>query len=72
LDFTPRLPAELSRVEFQVRYRDQLLAVHLGADRLRVCASPGDAAPVLVRVGAEKVLLRAGQEYEFLRGGPPG
>lgn len=69
LDFTPRLPAELSRVEFQVRYRDQLLSVHLGADRLRVCASPGDAAPVLVRVGAEKVLLRAGQEYEFLRGG---
>ena len=68
LDFTPRLPAELSRVEFQVRYRDQLLAVHLGTDRLRVSAAPGDAAPVLVRVGGEKVLLRAGQEHEFLPG----
>jgi trehalose/maltose hydrolase-like predicted phosphorylase len=67
LDFTPRLPAELSRVEFQVRYRDQLLAVHLGPDRLRVSAAPGDAAPVLVRVGGEKVLLRAGQEHEFRR-----
>ena len=73
LDFTPRLPAELSRVEFQVRYRDQLLAVHLGTDRLRVSAAPGDAAPVLVRVGVEKVLLRAGQEHEFRRAaGPPG
>jgi trehalose/maltose hydrolase-like predicted phosphorylase len=71
LDFTPRLPAELSRVEFQVRYRDQLLAVRLGTDRLRVAAAPGDAPPVLVRVGAEKVLLRAGQEHEFLRGGAP-
>ncbi len=71
LDFTPRLPAELSRVEFQVRYRDQMLAVHLGRDRLRVAAAPGDAPPVLVRVGAEKVLLRAGQEHEFLRGGGP-
>ncbi|MEY9774903.1 HAD family hydrolase [Arthrobacter sp. MW3 TE3886] len=73
LDFTPRLPAELSRVEFQVRYRDQLLAVHLGPDRLRVSAAPGDASPVLVRVGVEKVLLRAGQEHEFRRdAGTPG
>ncbi|PVZ60320.1 HAD family hydrolase [Arthrobacter sp. H-02-3] len=73
LDFTPRLPAELHRVEFQVRYRDQLLAVHLGPDRLRVSAAPGDAAPVLVRVGAEKVLIRAGREHEFLRAaGPSG
>ena len=67
LDFTPRLPAELRRVEFQVRYRDQLLAVHLGPGRLRVSAAPGDASPVLVRVGTERVLLRAGQEHEFLR-----
>ena len=71
LDFTPRLPAELSRVEFQVRYRDQLLAVHLGTDQLRVSAAPGDAAPVLVRVGVEKVLLRAGQEHEFRRAAGP-
>lgn len=68
LDFTPRLPAELRRVDFQVRYRDQLLAVHLETDRLRVSAAPGDASPVLVRVGTERVLLRAGQEHEFLRG----
>jgi HAD superfamily hydrolase (TIGR01509 family) len=67
LDFTPRLPAELRRVEFQVRYRDQLLAVHLETDRLMVSAAPGDAAPVLVRVGPRKVLLRAGEQHEFLR-----
>ncbi len=34
LDFAPRLPAELSRVDFRVRYRDQMLAVHLERDRL--------------------------------------
>lgn len=67
LDFAPRLPAELSRVDFQVRYRDQMLAVHLERDRLRVSAAPGDAAPVLVRVGTQRVLLQAGQEHEFLR-----
>lgn len=69
LHFTPRLPAELRRVDFQVRYRDQLLAVHLETDRLVVSAAPGDAAPVLVRVGTRKVLLRAGEEHEFLRTG---
>ena len=67
LDFAPRLPAELSRVDFQVRYRDQMLAVHLERDRLRVSAAPGDAAPVLVRVGTQRVLLQAGQDHEFLR-----
>ena len=67
LDFTPRLPAELRRVAFQVRYRDQLLAVHLETDRLLVSAAPGDAAPVLVRVGTRKVLLRAGEQHEFRR-----
>lgn len=67
LDFTPRLPAELRRVDFQVRYRDQLLAVHLETDRLLVSAAPGDAAPVLVRVGTRKVLLRAGEQHEFRR-----
>jgi trehalose/maltose hydrolase-like predicted phosphorylase len=67
LDFAPRLPAELSRVDFQVRYRDQMLAVHLEQDSLRVSAAPGDAGPVLVRVGARHVLLRAGQDHVFLR-----
>ena len=69
LDFTPRLPAELRRVDFQVRYRDQLLAVHLETDRLLVSAALGDAAPVLVRVGARQVLLRAGEKHEFRRAG---
>jgi trehalose/maltose hydrolase-like predicted phosphorylase len=65
LDFSPRLPAELGRVTFNVRYRDQLLAVYLEEDRLRVSATPGDASPVLVRLGAHHVLLRAGHDHEF-------
>ncbi|QDY89483.1 HAD family hydrolase [Arthrobacter sp. UKPF54-2] len=69
LDFAPRLPAELRGVDFQVRYRDQLLAVHLETDRLLVSAAPGDAAPVLVRVGARQVLIRAGEKHEFRRAG---
>ncbi len=71
LDFTPRLPAELREVIFQVRYRDQLLSVHLETDLLRVSAAPGDASPVLVRVGTEQALLRAGQEHDFQYGGKP-
>jgi trehalose/maltose hydrolase-like predicted phosphorylase/beta-phosphoglucomutase-like phosphatase (HAD superfamily) len=71
LDFMPRLPVELRRVNFQVRYRDQLLSVQLAPDRLLVSAAPGDAAPVLVRVGPQKVLLRAGEQHEFLRPAPP-
>ena len=67
LDFAPRLPVELSRVHFQVRYRDQMLTVQLRRDRLSVSAAPGDAAPVLVRVGSQRVLLKAGQEHVFLR-----
>ncbi|HET8879088.1 MAG TPA: glycosyl hydrolase family 65 protein, partial [Arthrobacter sp.] len=70
LTFTPRLPAELRRVSFQVRYRDQLLAVHLETERLLVAAAPGDAAPVLVRVGPQEVLLRAGEQHEFRAAGP--
>ncbi|RNL49853.1 HAD family hydrolase [Arthrobacter oryzae] len=65
LHFTPRLPAQLHEVVFQVRYRDQLLSVRLETGRLQVSAAPGDADPVLVRVGAEQALLRAGQEHEF-------
>jgi trehalose/maltose hydrolase-like predicted phosphorylase len=65
LDFSPRLPAELGRVTFNVRYRDQLLAVHLEKGRLLVSADPGDASPVLVRLGTQHVLLHAGQDHEF-------
>ncbi|MFC8409868.1 HAD family hydrolase [Arthrobacter sp. NPDC057259] len=65
LTFTPRLPVELRRLGFKVRYRDQLLAVHLEPGRLAVTAAPGDAAPVLVRVGQQEVFLQAGQRHEF-------
>jgi len=71
LQFTPRLPAELRRVKFQVRYRDQLLTVRLEPGRLVVSAAPGDAAPVLVRVGSREAWLRAGGQHEFLRPRPP-
>lgn len=65
LNFSPRLPVELRRITFDVRYRDQLLAVHLEKGSLRVSAAPGDASPVLVRLGSEQVLLQAGQDHEF-------
>jgi beta-phosphoglucomutase family hydrolase len=65
LDFSPRLPVELPTVRFHVRYRDQLLAIDLQTERLRVSAAPGDASPVLVRLGGAEVLLHAGQDHEF-------
>lgn len=68
LVFSPSLPKELRKVTFNVRYRDQLLAVSLEKDRLRVAATPGDASPVLVRLGNQQVLLHAGQDHEFRLG----
>ena len=63
--FAPMLPKVLSRVGFRIRYRDQLLEVGLEHGMLSVTAAPGDAAPVLVRVGFEEALIAAGEHRQF-------
>ena len=63
--FAPKLPKVLGSVFFRIRYRDQLLDVHLEHGRLGVTAASGDAAPVLVRVGSEEAMIAAGEHRQF-------
>ena len=49
------------------RTRDLRGGVHVQRAGLLDPAPPGQAAPVLVRVGTRKVLLRAGEQHEFRR-----
>lgn len=63
--FAPKLPKVLGRVFFRIRYRDQLLQVHLEHGTLTVTAAPGDAAPVLVRVGSEEAMIAPGGHRQF-------
>jgi HAD superfamily hydrolase (TIGR01509 family) len=65
LVFSPRMPAELRHVSFQVRYRDQLLDISLGHAALRVTAAPGEAAPVTIRVGDRTAHIAVGQSVRF-------
>ncbi|MBT1002414.1 HAD-IA family hydrolase [Paenarthrobacter sp. DKR-5] len=71
LVFTPRMPAGLRGVSFQLRYRDQLLDVTLEHGRLRITAAPGTAAPVRVRVGPAEARIGPGEEHDFELPGPP-
>ncbi|MDR6622702.1 beta-phosphoglucomutase family hydrolase [Sinomonas atrocyanea] len=65
LVFAPRLPREVRSVSFRVRYRDQLLEVHLTHAALEVASAPGDAAPVRLRANAEEALLHPGTSHRF-------
>ena len=65
LVFTPRLPAELRHVSFQVRYRGHLLDVSLDHSALTVTAAPGQTPPVAIRVGDETARVSAGQSITF-------
>ncbi len=66
--FAPKMPRGIRTVAFQVRYRDQLLAVRLEHGMLTVAAAPGDAAPVSLQVGSSRVLLSAGETRKFALG----
>jgi trehalose/maltose hydrolase-like predicted phosphorylase len=63
--FGPKLPKVLGRVFCRIRYRDQLLNVHLEHGRLGLTAASGDAAPVLVRVGSEEAMITADGHRHF-------
>lgn len=67
LVFSPRMPREVGRLFFRVRYRDQLLDIVLEPGKLLVTAAPGGAQPVSLRAGSEAVLLGPGETwlYEF-------
>ncbi len=65
LRFSPTLPTELSRLEFDVRFRGHLVSIDLTADRLRVSAAPIDRPPIQIAVGDVLTDLVPGETREF-------
>jgi trehalose/maltose hydrolase-like predicted phosphorylase len=65
LTFRPAPPGALRRAAFELRYRDQRIAVTLDEHGLRLAAQPGSAQPARVNVRGTIVQLRGGQELEF-------
>lgn len=65
LIFDPRLPPHVSRLTFQVHYREQLIEVTLNHQKLRVDLRPSRAAAVRVRVGDTSVLLAGDEGMTF-------
>lgn len=60
LVFHPRLPTELKKVSFSIRYRGHLLGVSLEESVLQVESSEGTAAPIRIKVGKNATLLAPG------------
>ncbi|PPB48763.1 family 65 glycosyl hydrolase [Arthrobacter pityocampae] len=72
LVFTPRLPTELQRVSFRIRYRGLPLDITLGHDTLTVVAAESTADAVRVRVGRHLWVVQPGSTVRIsLRTGPP-
>jgi trehalose/maltose hydrolase-like predicted phosphorylase len=66
LGFTPRLPAGLRHVAFQIHHRGQVIHVSLDHDRLRLeAASNATAAAIPVEAGGTTRVLDAGDSLEF-------
>lgn len=63
--FTPRLPPQLSQVAFQIRFREHLVDVTVGRNRLKLHAHASSALPFRVRTGGADDTLSAGQTKEF-------
>jgi trehalose/maltose hydrolase-like predicted phosphorylase len=60
LIFNPRLPTELKKVSFRIRYRGHLLDVSLEESVLQVESAEGTAAPIRIKVGRNATLLAPG------------
>ena len=65
LTFTPRLPAQLRSVSFQVAYRGHRIDVSLTAEALRLELHPCRAAAVQIGVDHTRVWLEGGQTTTF-------
>lgn len=61
----PRLPEDLTRLRFRIRYRRHWgLEIDITKDRLRVSARPADVYPIRVGIDGEIVELAAGATLE--------
>ena len=65
LAFSPRLPARLGSVGFQIRYRGHRVEVSLSPGTLRVRLQPCSAPPVKISVEGLYAELSGGDEMDF-------
>ncbi|MDQ0094869.1 HAD-IA family hydrolase [Paeniglutamicibacter psychrophenolicus] len=70
LGFTPRMPARLGRVRFQLQYRGHRIDVRLDPRSLRVRLQPCTAPPVAICVDGNHAMLAGGGERSFALGPP--
>ena len=65
LTFSPRLPAPLGSVGFQIRYRGHRIDVFLSVDTLRIQVQPCSAPAVRIGVEGIYVQLAGGEDMDF-------
>ena len=65
LVFEPRPPGALRALTFEVRYRDQRIAVTMDQQTLRLTAQPGAGQPIRLVVGGASAQLASGESAEF-------
>lgn len=63
--FAPNMPTGLRSVAFHIRYRGHHLNVRLKGGHLHIVSSPGDAAPISVRVNGRDTTLMPGESGNF-------
>ena len=65
LVFSPKLPRQIDRAKFEIRYRGQRIGVNLDHRNLRLAARPSGSDPVLVKVNGVSVQLVGGEVLDF-------
>ncbi|WP_321573493.1 glycosyl hydrolase family 65 protein, partial [Geminicoccus flavidas] len=70
--FEPRLPDELDRLRFQLRYRGHSLRVDIREDCLEIVSDPVASPPITIRVGSETRSLSPGSTVRFDTTPPAG
>jgi trehalose/maltose hydrolase-like predicted phosphorylase len=62
--FNPLLPAELDGLQFDIRYRHNVIGVDIDQRRLRLRSDPRRAPSVTVMVAGEPIGLRPGRSID--------
>jgi trehalose/maltose hydrolase-like predicted phosphorylase len=61
----PSLPEELASIAFQVQYRNRVLSLEIGHDKVSVEAPANPADPLTVLVSGEPRTIRPGERLDF-------
>lgn len=64
--FNPRLPDQITVIEFTMHYRFHCLEIRLTQEKLTINALPGAASPVKIGFNQKVRILKAGQKVVFM------